>query len=134
MPVLLNLVINIITLPKLIASLSAHDVANIIEVLDSFDSRSPAEKVMNSTRAAIPCIIVVDNDHPIIIGEYEMVPHTLHLLVVRVLNAKLDSKTAGGKERSNIRLYSARSFAQQVVLTLVNSADPQKQHSCFTVS
>ena len=27
-----------------------------------------------------------------------MVPHTLHLLIVRVLNAKLDSKTAGGRK------------------------------------
>ena len=39
-----------------------------------------------------------------------MVPHTPHLSIVRVLHAKLDSKTAGGKESPNIRLYSARSF------------------------
>jgi hypothetical protein len=63
-----------------------------------------------------------------------MVPHTLHLLTMRVLNAKLDSNTAGGKESPNMRRYSARSFAQQVVLTLVNSADPQKQHAWFMIS
>ena len=59
-----------------------------------------------------------------------MVPHTLHLSIVRVLHAKWIPRPQGeGKPKHSAILFW--SFARQVVLTLVNSADPQKQHSCF---